>query len=260
MERRKFLQLLSIAALSGSIPQIGSAAEDDDLYDIGRFGNVRVLHLTDTHAQLLPVYFREPNVNIGIGAMRGKPPHLVGRAFLDHFGIKAGSRGAHAFTFLDYEQAAHRYGRMGGFAFLKTLIDRLRTEAGARNSVLLDGGDLWQGSGLANALQGEDMVEAANLLGIEAMTGHWEFTYGEKTLRSNLERFKGDLIAQNIFLTEEAAFNDAPAFDPASGRVFKPFVIKEVGGHRIGDHRPGDALCAGRPSQALCAGLDLRHP
>ena len=88
--------------------------------------------------------------------------------------------------------------------------------------MLLDGGDLWQGTGLANTMQGADMVEAANLLGIEAMTGHWEFTYGEEALRDNLERFKGEFLAQNVFLTEEAAFNDAKAFDPASGRVFKP--------------------------------------
>ncbi|MEA2822127.1 MAG: S-sulfosulfanyl-L-cysteine sulfohydrolase, partial [Bradyrhizobium sp.] len=106
-------------------------------------------------------------------------------------------------------------------------------DVGTGNSMLLDGGDLWQGSGLANAMQGADMVEAANLLGIEAMTGHWEFTYGEKALRGNLERFKGEFLAQNVFLTEEAAFNDAKAYDAASGRVFKPATIKEIGGHRI---------------------------
>jgi sulfur-oxidizing protein SoxB len=166
--------------------------------------------------------------------MRGKPPHLVGRAFLEHFGIEAGGRAAHAFTFLDYEEAARRYGRMGGFAHLKTLIDRLRDEAGPGNSVLLDGGDLWQGSGLADALGAADMVEAGNLLGIDALTGHWEFTYGEHRLRENLARFRGEFLAQNVFLTEEAAFNDAPAFDPASGRVFKPASISELGGHRIG--------------------------
>ena len=122
---------------------------------------------------------------------------------------------------------------LGGFAHLKTLIDRLRGDVGERNSLLLDGGDLWQGTGLANAMQGADMVEAANLLGIEAMTGHWEFTYGEEALRKNLERFKGEFLAQNVFLTEEAKFNDAKAFDPASGRVFKPSVIKEIGGYRV---------------------------
>jgi S-sulfosulfanyl-L-cysteine sulfohydrolase len=231
VDRRHLLRYLVAAATAGVVPR--AIAADDDLYDIGRFGNVRVLHLTDTHAQLQPAFFREPSVNIGIGEMRGRPPHLVGRAFLDHFGIEPGGRGAHAFTFLDYQAAAHRYGRMGGFAHLKTLINRLRSDAGPGASLLLDGGDLWQGTGLANALQGADMVDAGNLLGIDAMTGHWEFTYGEETLRRNLDRFKGDFIAQNVFLTEEAAFNDAPAFDSASGRVFKPAIIKEAGGFRV---------------------------
>ena len=233
MNRRDLLRLLAVTVSAGFIPQIGRA-DDDVLYDIGRFGNARILHLTDTHAQLLPVWFREPSVNLGIGAMRGKPPHLVGRAFLEHFGIEPGGARAHAFTFLDYEEAAHRYGRMGGFAHLKTLIDRLRDDAGASRTVMLDGGDLWQGSGLADAMQAADMVEASNLLGVEVMTGHFEFTYGEKTLRRNLAQFKGEFLAQNVFLTEEATFNDAPAFDATSGRAFKPFTIKELGGHRVG--------------------------
>ena len=233
MRRRDALKVLTTAVLSGIVPRVGLAAGDDP-YDIGRFGNARVLHMTDTHAQLLPIHFREPSVNIGVGTMTGRPPHLVGRAFLEHFGIAAGSREAHALTYLDYAEAAHRYGRMGGFAPLKTLIDRLRNETGAGNAVLLDGGDLWQGSGLANAMAGADMVEVANLLGIAAMTGHWEFTYGESTLRQRLKEFKGEFLAQNVFLTDDAAFNNAPAFDSASGRVFKPAMIKEVGGFRIG--------------------------
>jgi sulfur-oxidizing protein SoxB len=233
MTRRRFLRALLVAVGAGVLPRVGVGA-DDDIYDVGRFGNVRVVHITDTHAQLKPVYYREPSVNIGVGAMAGRPPHLVGRAFLDHFGIAPGSRGASAFTFLDYPEAARRYGRMGGFAHLKTLIDRLRADAGTGNSLLLDGGDSWHGSGLARALAGADMVEAANLLGVEAMTGHWEFTYGEEKLRRNLERFTGEFLAQNVFLTQDAAFNDAPPFDRASGRVFKPAAIKEVGGRRIG--------------------------
>jgi len=233
MRRRDVLKVLAAAAVAGVVPRIGLAA-DDDPYDIGRFGNARVLHITDSHAQLLPVYFREPSVNIGVDAMAGQPPHLVGEAFLRHFDIAPNTRAAYAFTYLDYEEAAHRYGHMGGFAHLKTLVDRLRNEAGAGNSVLLDGGDLWQGSGLADAMQGADMVEVGNLLGIEAMTGHWEFTYGEKILRRNLGRFKGEFVAQNVFLTDEAAFNNAAAFDSESGRVFKPASIKAVNGHRIG--------------------------
>jgi sulfur-oxidizing protein SoxB len=232
LDRRNFLRWLGVAAASGITPRVALAA-DDDLYDVGRFGNVRILHFTDTHAQLQPVYFREPSVNIGVGDMRGKPPHIVGGAFLEYFNIVPGGRIAHAFTFLDYQDAAHRYGRMGGFAHLKTLIDRLRAEAGAGNALLLDGGDIWQGTGLANASQGADMVEAANLLRVDAMTGHWEFTYGEAALRKNLASFKGEFLAQNVFLTEDAAFNDKPAFDPKSGRVFKPAAVKEVGGMRV---------------------------
>jgi sulfur-oxidizing protein SoxB len=233
IRRRDLLKFASAAALTGGLPRIGRAADNTSVYDIERFGNARILHMTDTHAQLLPVYFREPSVNLGIGAMQGRPPHLVGRAFLDRFEIKPDSANAYAFTCLDFEKSATRFGKLGGFAHLKTLIDRLRADVGVGNSMLLDGGDLWQGTGLANAMQGADMVEAANLLGIEAMTGHWEFTYGEKTLRANLERFKGEFLAQNVFLTEEAAFNDAKAYDAASGRVFKPATIKEIGGHRV---------------------------
>ena len=177
--------------------------------------------------------FANPASISGSARWPGKPPHLVGRAFLDRFGIRPDSADAHAFTCLDFEKSAARFGKLGGFAHLKTLIDRLRGDVGPGRSLLLDGGDLWQGTGLANTMQGADMVEAANLLGIEAMTGHWEFTYGEKALRANLARFKGEFLAQNVFLTEEAAFNDAKAFDPASGRVFKPATIKEIGGHRV---------------------------
>jgi sulfur-oxidizing protein SoxB len=233
IRRRDFLNLAGATALAPILPRIARGADYASVYDFERFGNARILHMTDTHAQLLPVYFREPSVNLGIGAMTGKPPHLVGRAFLDRFGIKPDSAEAYAFTFIDFEKSAARFGKLGGFAHLKTLIDRLRSDAGPGRSLLLDGGDLWQGTGLANTMRGADMVEAANLLGIEAMTGHWEFTYGEKALRANLERFKGEFLAQNVFLTEEAAFNDAKAFDPASGRVFKPVTIKELDGYRV---------------------------
>src|SRR3954465_16029840 len=174
IRRRDFLRLAGTAALSGGLPRMARAA---GVYELERFGNARILHMTDTHAQLKPVYFREASVNIGVGAMQGQPPHLVGRAFLDRFGISADSADAYAFSCLDFEKSALRFGKLGGFAHLKTLIDRLRAEVADGNALLLDGGDLWQGSGLANAMQGADMVEAANLLGIEAMTGHWEFTY-----------------------------------------------------------------------------------
>ena len=231
--RRDFLKLTSAAALTGGLLPGARSADIAGVYDLERFGNARILHVTDTHAQLLPGYFREPSVNLGFGAMQGRPPHLVGRAFLDRFGIRPDSADAYAFTSLDFEKSAARFGKLGGFAHLKTLIDHLRNDVGPANALLLDGGDAWQGTALANTMRGADMVEAANLLGIEAMTGHWEFTYGEEALRGNLQRFKGEFLAQNVFLTEEAAFNGAKAFDPVSGRVFKPAMIKEIDGYRI---------------------------
>jgi sulfur-oxidizing protein SoxB len=233
IRRRDFLKSTAAVAASVGLPRLARGNEAAGIYDIERFGNARILHLTDTHAQLNPVYFREPSVNIGVSEMTGRPPHLVGRAFLERFGIRPDSADAYAFTCVEFEKSAGRFGKLGGFAHLKTLIDRLRGDAGEKHSVLVDGGDLWQGTGLANIMRGRDMVEAANLLGIEAMTGHWEFTYGEQALRDNLDHFKGEFLAQNVFLTEEAAFNDARAFDKASGRVFKPSTIKELGGYRV---------------------------
>lgn len=233
IRRRDFLKRTAAVATSLSLPRLARGAETASVYDLERFGNARILHTTDTHAQLNPVYVREPSVNIGIGEMAGRPPHLVGRAFLDRFGIRPDSADAYAFSCVEFEKSAGRFGKLGGFAHLKTLIERLRSDAGDKHSMLVDGGDLWQGTGLANVMQGRDMVEVANLLGIEAMTGHWEFTYGEQALRDNLARFKGEFLAQNVFLTEEAAFNDAAAFDKATGRVFKPSVIKELGNRRV---------------------------
>jgi S-sulfosulfanyl-L-cysteine sulfohydrolase len=234
IRRRDFLKASGAMLLAApALIRSARAADTVSLYDLERFGNARILHMTDTHAQLRPVYFREPSVNLGVGEMWGQPPHLVGRAFLDRYGIRADSADAYAFTSIDFEKSALRFGKLGGFAHLKTLIDKLRAEVGDRRSLLVDGGDLWQGTGLAHLMRGADMVDAANLLGIEAMTGHWEFTYGEADLRANLARFKGEFLAQNVFLTEEAAFNDAKAFDPTSGRVFKPAMIKEIGGAHV---------------------------
>src|SRR5215475_13936259 len=179
IRRRDFLRAAGAAAVTAGLPRVARGADTTSIYDLERFGNARVLHITDTHAQLLPVYFREPSVNIGIGEMAGQPPHLVAKAFLDRYGIRADSADAYAFTSTDFEKSAPRFGKLGGFAHLKTLIDRLRNDVGPGRSVLLDGGDLWQGTGLSYAMKGADMVEAANLLGIEAMTGHWEFTFGE---------------------------------------------------------------------------------
>lgn len=235
LDRREFLKLAQAAAVVGLAPGVALADKRQwqNFYHTPLEGNVRLLHLTDTHAQLAPIYFREPNVNIGVGDSWGQPPHLVGKAFLEHFGVPADARRSHAFTYLDFVKEAERYGRMGGFAHIRTLVNELRDQAGAGNSLLLDGGDLWQGSATAYRTQGRDMVEASNILGVDIMTGHWEFTYPEKQIRSNIDAFNGEFLAQNVFLSQDAIFFGAKAYNEATGRVFKPYTIKERGGRRI---------------------------
>lgn len=176
MNRREFLDVLYKASLTASIsgcaPQGAvplKALDANDLYRPDGKGDVRLLHITDTHAQLQPIYFREPNINLGIGAARGQWPHLVGSNVLDRFPT-TDPRVAHALTYLDFTEAAERFGRVGGFAHLKTLVDSLRDAVGG-NALLLDGGDTWQGSGTALWTRGRDMIDACNLLGVDVMTG-----------------------------------------------------------------------------------------
>jgi sulfur-oxidizing protein SoxB len=225
MDRREFLEALAVAAAAGLPLASRSALAQDGgaFYDIPRFGNVSLLHMTDCHAQLLPVHFREPNVNLGIGPAAGKPPHLVGEAFLKAFGIKPGSREAHAFTHLDFVRLAQAYGKLGGFAHLATLVKRMKaTRPGA---LLLDGGDTWQGSGVSLWTKGQDMIDAQKQLGIDVMTGHWEFTYGQDRVKHVVDNdFKGriEFVAQNV---ATADFGDP---------VFKPYVLREIDGVTLG--------------------------
>lgn len=235
LNRREFLRLLGLAGAAGMLPRavLGAMKGPSDPYEIPKFGNVCLMHITDTHAQLNPVYFREPNVNIGIGDAFGKAPHLVGEALLKHFGIEAGGMDAHAFSYLNFEEAARQYGRVGGFAHLATLVKRLRAERGDGNSLLLDGGDTWQGSGTALWTRGMDMVGACNRLGVEIMTGHWEFTYLEEEVLKNIEAFSGEFVAQNVKVREEALFEGVPVFDEDTGHAFKPYTLRNVGGAKV---------------------------
>ena len=173
MGRREFLHLLAVASAGGFAlnDRDGHAAlaKASALYDLPRFGNVHFLHMTDCHAQLQPSYFREPNVNLGIAGSTGQPPHLVGEKLLKHFGIMPGSAEAHAFTYLDFGKAAAKYGKVGGFAHLATLVKQLK--AARPGALLLDGGDTWQGSATALWTKGQDMVDAALELGVNVMTG-----------------------------------------------------------------------------------------
>jgi sulfur-oxidizing protein SoxB len=233
MDRREFVGLLGAGAIAGVVPACATRRETENHYDVRAFGNVRLLHFTDSHAQLLPVYFREPNVNIGIAAAKSRPPHLVGERLIADLRLPIGDRERHAYTYLDFAAAARRYGKVGGFAHVKTLVDRLRGAVGPSSSLLLDGGDTWQGSATALWTRGRDMVDACNLLGVDIMTGHWEFTYRDSEVLENIARFDGEFLAQNVRVTEDALFDGAEAFDEDSGHAFKPYSIRDVGGRRI---------------------------
>ncbi len=222
MDRREFLNVLAIAAAAGlplSSREALAAADGGRLYEVPPFGNVSLLHMTDCHAQLIPIHFREPNVNIGIAGAAGKAPHLVGEHLLKAYGVRRGSEQAHAFTYLDFAQAARTYGKVGGFAHLATLVKSLK--ASRPGALLLDGGDTWQGSATALWSNGQDMVDACLALGVDVMTGHWEFTLGAERVKQIVEKdFKGkvDFVAQNVVTAD---FGDS---------VFAPYTIKQVNG------------------------------
>jgi sulfur-oxidizing protein SoxB len=215
LRRREFLRLLAAAAAAGASfhPRHSAAQAAAELYDLPPFGNLSLLHVTDVHAQLLPVHFREPSVNLG----NGKPPHLVGQAFLREFNIPEGGVLAHAFTHLDFEKLARRYGKAGGYAHLATLVKRLR--ASRPHALLLDGGDSWQGSATALWTRGADMIGAQKRLGIDIMTAHWEFTYGAQRVKQAVDNELGfEFLAQNV---KTADFEDP---------VFKPYSLRSVNG------------------------------
>ncbi len=223
ISRREFLQMLAVASAAGvTLP--GQAASKgniapNQMYELPAFGNVSFLHFTDCHAQLMPIWFREPNINIGVGNMKGNPPHLVGKNFLKHYGIAPNTPEAYAFTYLNFVEASRQYGKVGGFAHLATLVKHLRAQR--PGSLLLDGGDTWQGSATALWTNGQDMVDATKLLGVDVMTGHWEFTYGAERVNEIIENdLEGhmDFVAQNVI---DNQWEEG---------VFKPYVIKEMNG------------------------------
>ncbi len=222
INRREFLQVLAVAAAGGMGLSHSARAADkaaQSFYDLPSFGNVHFLHFTDCHAQLLPIYFREPSVNLGVAGALNQPPHLVGENFLKHYGIRPGTPEAYAFTCLDFASAARQYGKIGGFAHLSTLVKQMR--ASRPGALLLDGGDTWQGSATSLWTNGQDMVDACKLLGVDIMTGHWEFTLGAERVQEIIENdFKGklDFVAQNV---ETADFGDP---------VFEPYTIREMNG------------------------------
>ncbi|MEI7842181.1 MAG: thiosulfohydrolase SoxB [Gallionellaceae bacterium] len=220
MNRREFLQLLAIASAGGfmlSNKESFAASHASYMYDLPRHGNVSLLHITDSHAQLNPIYFREPEINLGVGAMTGQPPHLAGNALLKKFGIKPGTAEAHAFTNLNFVEASRTYGKVGGFAHLATLVKQIR--ASRPGSLLVDGGDTWQGTGQALWTKGQDMIDACLELGVDVMTMHFECMYGAERIKEAEEgslKGKMDVVAHNVKTND---FGDP---------VFKPYVLKEI--------------------------------
>ena len=249
-DRRDFIKLMGAGAAASSVPLLWPSSAyahqmPKNFYDVPMQGNARIIHITDVHGQLLPVYFREPNVNLGVGDAYGRPPHVVGKKLLKHMGLKENSPEAYAYSYLNFTKAAQQYGKTGGFPQIKTLLNMLRDSAGGQqNTLTLDGGDLWQGSGTSLWTRGVDMVEASNILGVDVMVGHWEFTYREEEVLNNVALFKGDFIGQNVRVKEDALFGDEYAtmvekydgsglYDEDSGHAFRPYVMKEIGGARV---------------------------
>ncbi|HZP71662.1 MAG TPA: thiosulfohydrolase SoxB [Pseudolabrys sp.] len=183
---------------------------ETELLRFDAVGTVTLLHVADIHGQLMPVYFREPSVNIGVGEARGQPPHLTGRNYLRRFGIPERSAAAYALTDRDFEALAKSYGRIGGLDRLAAVVKRVRAERGNDKVLFLDGGDTWQGSLGANRSRGQDMVDCMSLLAPDAMTGHWEFTYGEARVKELIDGLGFPFLALNIRDTE---WNE-PAFEP----------------------------------------------
>jgi S-sulfosulfanyl-L-cysteine sulfohydrolase len=225
MNRREFMQVLALASAAGLALKpdlVHAQSSAQAFYDWPKFGNVHLLHFTDCHAQLKPIYFREPSVNLGVASMLGKPPHLVGDYLLKFYGLKPGTREAHALTYLDFVSASRTYGKVGGFAHLAALVKQMK--ASRPGALLLDGGDTWQGSGTALWTNGQDMVDACLALGVDVMTAHWEMTLGEDRVKEIVEKdFDGKVsfVAQNI---KTADFGDL---------VFDPFTMREMNGVKV---------------------------
>ncbi len=227
--RRDILKLLAIAGGLEAMPPraFAQAMTSERLLDFKLLGNVTLLHVTDPHATLLPVYYREPDTLLGLGDEADRPPYVTGEAFLHAYALTRGSAEAYAYTHLDFPELAARYGKMGGYAHLATLVKRTRAERPGR-VLLLDGGDTLQGSATALWSRGEDMLRAINLLGVEVFTPHWEFIYGIERVkelfgdRESRGLFRGEFIAHNV--------SDVTWGDP----VFQPYTLKEVGGVKVG--------------------------
>ncbi|MGE4618039.1 MAG: thiosulfohydrolase SoxB, partial [Gammaproteobacteria bacterium] len=226
LDRRSFLQVALALGAGGTVlgpvsrAMATQALKQSELLRFDALGQVTLLHFTDIHAQLKPLFFREPSVNIGVGEVARKPPHLTGTEYLRHYGIEPRSALAYALTAEDFASLAMAYGRIGGVDRLATLIYAIRAER-ENKTLLLDGGDTWQGSYTALATKGADMVRVMNALGVDAMTAHWEYTYGQARVEELIESLNFPLLAGNVFDNEwnEPVFDSTACFERGGVKI-----------------------------------------
>ena len=229
ISRRDFLQVGMAASAMVGASGFGNWARlaaqqsltQDQLLGFDTFGNVSLIHVTDIHAQLMPIYFREPEINLGVGDARGQMPHVTGADFRRAYGIEDGSPSAYALTYNDFSALAKGYGKVGGLDRVSTVINAIRADR--PDALLLDGGDTWHGSYTCFQTEGQDMVNVMNALKPDAMTFHWEFTLGSDRVNELVESLPYAALGQNIF--------DAEWDEPAE--LFKPYKFFERGGVKV---------------------------
>jgi len=229
ISRRDFLQVSMAASALYGASGFGNwgrlAAQQrltqEDLLNFDTFGNVTLIHVTDIHAQMKPIYFREPEINLGVGGARGQMPHITGADFRRAYGISDGSPSHYALTYNDFSALAGTYGRVGGLDRVATVIDAIRADR--PDALLLDGGDTWHGSYTCYHTEGQDMVNVMNALNPDAMTFHWEFTLGSERVQEIVENLPFAALGQNIF--------DAEWDEPTD--LFPPYKMFERGGTKI---------------------------
>ena len=226
LSRREFIHLAAAAAaLPVTAAGFRSAMAKQklaqkDLLQFDALGQVTLVHFTDLHAQLVPIYFREPTVNLGVGEVKGLPPHLTGKDFLKAFGIAPGTPEAYALTDQDFTAMARTYGRVGGIDRMATLIKAIRAER-PNNTLVFDGGDTWQGSYTSLKTAGQDMVDVQNALGLDAMTAHWEFTFGTDRVKELKDKLNFPFLATNVRDTEwqEDVFESVKMFEKGGLKI-----------------------------------------
>ena len=232
ISRRDFMHIAAILGLGAATGSMASSKTSasiglKDIYDFNAKGNFTLLHMCDIHAHIKPLYWREPSTLLSAPNLTGTPGFLCGEAFSKHYGLEPSSLDAYFDTHVDFETLAKKFGKMGGIAHMKTYLDHVRRERGAENVLFLDSGDTWQGTGVALKTRGEAIVKAQNYLGVDVMTGHWEFTYGKERVMELLGMLDAKFVAQNVI-------GNDPFADDYEELIFEPYTIQEKGGAKIG--------------------------